>query len=83
MRQDPSAFDRRWDQIHRSAEPLRLPVLRTLVVAPHRDDETLLAGGLIASQRRRGIDVQVVAVTDGESAYGGADKRLAQRRRGE
>jgi LmbE family N-acetylglucosaminyl deacetylase len=41
-----------------------------LVIAPHPDDETLGAGGLIAAQRSRGIEVTVVAVTDGEMAYG-------------
>jgi LmbE family N-acetylglucosaminyl deacetylase len=42
----------------------------TLVIAPHPDDETLGAGGLIAFQRSRGVEVRVVAVTDGEKAYG-------------
>jgi LmbE family N-acetylglucosaminyl deacetylase len=46
--------------------PPREPVL---VIAPHPDDETLGAGGFIASQRALGIDVTVVAVTDGENAY--------------
>jgi LmbE family N-acetylglucosaminyl deacetylase len=41
------------------------------VVAPHPDDETLGTGGLIAAQRRRGIDVLVIAVTDGEAAHEG------------
>ncbi len=41
-----------------------------LVIAPHPDDETLAAGGLIATQRSRGVEVRVVAVTDGELAYG-------------
>ncbi len=45
------------------------PSLPTLIVAPHPDDETLAAGGLIAAQRSRGIDVRVAAVTDGEKAY--------------
>jgi LmbE family N-acetylglucosaminyl deacetylase len=40
-----------------------------LVIAPHPDDETLGAGGLIAMQRRRGTDVTVAAVTDGENCY--------------
>lgn len=44
------------------------PALPTLVIAPHPDDETLGAGGLIATQVRRGIPVRVVAVTDGEAA---------------
>ena len=41
----------------------------TVVVAPHPDDETLAAGGLIAALTSRGIPVTVVAVTDGEHAY--------------
>jgi LmbE family N-acetylglucosaminyl deacetylase len=40
-----------------------------LVIAPHPDDETLGAGGLIARQRMRGTDVIVAAVTDGENCY--------------
>lgn len=40
-----------------------------LVITPHPDDETLGAGGLIASQRARGVSTVVVAVTDGENAY--------------
>jgi LmbE family N-acetylglucosaminyl deacetylase len=40
------------------------------VLAPHPDDETLGAGGVIAAQCRHGRDVVAVAVTDGESAYG-------------
>jgi LmbE family N-acetylglucosaminyl deacetylase len=41
----------------------------TVIVAPHPDDETLAAGGLIASQRSRQIPVTLLAVTDGEAAY--------------
>ena len=40
-----------------------------VVIAPHPDDEILGVGGLIAAQRSRGVDVTVVAVTDGENAY--------------
>lgn len=40
-----------------------------LVIAPHPDDETLGAGGLIARQRIKGTDVIVAAVTDGENCY--------------
>ena len=40
-----------------------------LVIAPHPDDETLGAGGLIAAARMTGIEVRVAAVTDGENAY--------------
>jgi LmbE family N-acetylglucosaminyl deacetylase len=56
--------------------PPRLP---TLVVAPHPDDETLGAGGLIAAQRSRGLEVHVVAVTDGEKAYGDTPGLAPQR----
>jgi LmbE family N-acetylglucosaminyl deacetylase len=44
--------------------------MRVVVVAPHPDDETLGAGGFIAAQCFHGKEVIVVAVTDGESAYG-------------
>jgi LmbE family N-acetylglucosaminyl deacetylase len=40
-----------------------------VIVAPHPDDETLAAGGLIATQRTRLIPVTLLAVTDGEAAY--------------
>ncbi len=60
---------------------------RLVVVAPHPDDETLGAGGLIHSCRQAGREVVVVAVTDGEAADPEADDRarrtLGQRRRAE
>lgn len=48
-----------------------LPLVPALVIAPHPDDETLAAGGLIASLRENDVEVRVVAVTDGENAYEG------------
>jgi LmbE family N-acetylglucosaminyl deacetylase len=46
-----------------------LPLVPTLVLAPHPDDETLGAGGLIARLCRADVPVTIVAITDGEHAY--------------
>jgi LmbE family N-acetylglucosaminyl deacetylase len=40
-----------------------------LVIAPHPDDETLGAGGLMYAMSRGGCPVTVLSVTDGEAAY--------------
>jgi LmbE family N-acetylglucosaminyl deacetylase len=80
----PTPLERSWSTVHHRAEALHLPAIPTLVVAPHPDDEVLMAGGLIASQRTRAVDVHVLAVTDGEAAYDVADPTsLASRRRSE
>jgi len=50
----------------------RYPILsleghhRLLVVAPHCDDETLAAAGLIQAARRHGMDVRIVIATAGD-----------------
>ena len=41
-----------------------------LVVAPHPDDEVLMAGGLMAAMRRAGRPVSVVIVTNGDLGCG-------------
>jgi LmbE family N-acetylglucosaminyl deacetylase len=47
--------------------PLVLPASpRVLVVAPHPDDETIAAGGLIARLTRRGARVRVLCMTNGD-----------------
>jgi len=40
-----------------------------LVLAPHPDDETLAAGGIIAEKRARGVPVTIVFVTDGARSH--------------
>jgi LmbE family N-acetylglucosaminyl deacetylase len=43
--------------------------LAMVLVAAHPDDETLGLGATAAMLARRGVTVQIVAVTDGEAAY--------------
>ncbi len=73
----------RWASLLDDAEPVDPPAVPTVVVSPHPDDETLMAGGLIHLQRRRGLPVVVVAVTDGGAAYPTLDVDLATIRRAE
>jgi LmbE family N-acetylglucosaminyl deacetylase len=61
--------DRTWIESLRLIPGWQLEDKPTVVVAPHPDDETLAAGGLIAMQRSRQIPVRLLAVTDGEAAY--------------
>jgi LmbE family N-acetylglucosaminyl deacetylase len=42
---------------------------RLVVVAPHPDDEVLGAGGLLQSMRHLGVELEVIAVTDGEGSH--------------
>jgi LmbE family N-acetylglucosaminyl deacetylase len=58
-----------WIEALQSVQEWTPPDQPILLVSPHPDDETLGAGGFLAAQRLRGIDVTVVAVTDGENAY--------------
>lgn len=62
-------FEQRWEPVTSRAASFELPRRRTIVVVPHPDDEALLAGGLITRQTGRGVQVIIVAVTDGEAAY--------------
>jgi LmbE family N-acetylglucosaminyl deacetylase len=67
----PLVLEAEWKQ-PLSALPLWTPPRKpTLIVSPHPDDETLAAGGLIYSLTQAGVDVSVLAVTDGENAYAG------------
>jgi LmbE family N-acetylglucosaminyl deacetylase len=49
-----------------------IPRMNALVLVPHPDDETLSVGGALSSLRSLGHDVTILAVTDGENAYGGS-----------
>ncbi len=65
----PLVDDATWLEQHGSLPVWQVPLVPTLVVAPHPDDETLGAGALIATLRAQGVPVEVVAVTDGENCY--------------
>ncbi len=58
---------------------------RLVVVAPHPDDEVLMCCGLVLEQLRRGCEVLVIALTDGEACFGPYAERAAigLERRGE
>jgi len=45
---------------------------RTVVVAPHADDESLACGGLLALLARAGVEAAVVVVTDGAASHPGS-----------
>ena len=65
----PIVEEREWINSLGALASWQPPAASLLVIAPHPDDETLAVGGLIAAQRAKGLEVVVVAVTDGENAY--------------
>jgi LmbE family N-acetylglucosaminyl deacetylase len=67
----PATTEQTWIHSLRVIPDWMPPGRSTVVVAPHPDDETLAAGGLIATQRSLEIPVTLLAVTDGEAAYPG------------
>lgn len=61
----------RWRRIRRRREVLEVANTdRLLVLAPHPDDETLGAGGLMAATRAAGGAVRVIVLTDGSRLHG-------------
>ncbi|MFN2977119.1 PIG-L deacetylase family protein [Terriglobus aquaticus] len=67
----PITLEPEWQAALSAVPSWQPPLVPTVVVAPHPDDETLAAGGLIAHLRERETDVRVIAATDGEHAYEG------------
>ena len=58
-----------WQHPAISAATLLAGHERVVVVAPHPDDEILGCGGLLGHAAGQGMQVRVVAVTDGEACY--------------
>ena len=56
------------------------PSRRTVVVAPHPDDEILGVGGTISLLAAAGGQMVLVAVTDGEASHPGRQEELRARR---
>lgn len=56
-------------------------VARVVVVAPHPDDEVLGVGGLLRALHARGVELAVLAVTDGEGSHPDDDPAAAGARR--
>jgi LmbE family N-acetylglucosaminyl deacetylase len=59
---------------------------RLLVIAPHPDDEAIGAHALMTRSRRRGVDVQVIVVSDGAASHPSSsgwprERLVAERRR--
>ncbi len=67
----PLASEAEWTSVWTTATSWQPPDKPSLVIVPHPDDETLAVGGFIATQVAKGLPVKIVAVTDGENAYGG------------
>jgi LmbE family N-acetylglucosaminyl deacetylase len=65
----PITSEDEWGSLLQALPTWRPPMIPTLIISPHPDDETLSVGGLIHYLRRNPIDVSVIAVTDGENAY--------------
>ena len=79
-----------WSADPRWADRAPLPlegVRRLVVVAAHPDDESLGAGGLLATAHERALEIELVLLTSGELSHPASPthsrERLAQRRLGE
>lgn len=66
----PGTPEQAWRAHRAGLPPLDLgPLQRLVVVAAHPDDETLMAGGLIAHAGARGLPVDVVVASSGEASH--------------
>ncbi|WP_375399416.1 PIG-L family deacetylase [uncultured Amnibacterium sp.] len=67
---EPGTPESAWSEYRGRATPLDIgPLHRLVVLAAHPDDETLMAGGLIATAAARDVPVHVVVATCGEASH--------------
>lgn len=66
-----------WLDAHQLCPPGR----RLVLIAPHPDDEILMAGGLLAGFRGREEDLVLVSATDGEGSHPGSSQWTEHRLR--
>jgi len=64
-----------------SPDSLCPPGRRLVLLAPHPDDEVLMAGGLLATFRGREQDLLLISATDGEGSHPGSSTWTEQRLR--
>jgi LmbE family N-acetylglucosaminyl deacetylase len=79
----PLVEEEEWLTALRDLPPFEPGSEPIVVISPHPDDESLGAGGLIAFQRKRGVPICIIAVTDGENAYGFNNPQLRKTRQRE
>ncbi|GAA4736405.1 hypothetical protein GCM10025783_03190 [Amnibacterium soli] len=82
---EPGTSEQAWRAYRSALPPLDTgPLRRLVVVAAHPDDETLMAGGLIAMTAARRVPVAVVVASNGEASHPGSTswtpERLARAR---
>lgn len=80
-----------WSEWQKSAHLARAPWItpgqlcppgrRLVLVAPHPDDEILMAGGLLSQFRGREQDLVLISATDGEGSHPGSEQWSERRLR--